>query len=66
MINMTDEEKKRREAQAAEALLVASLGNKTVSEEELKAVQEFEEGKKDLCDLETELDDMQAHLSEKI
>ncbi len=63
---MTDEEKKRREAQAAEALLVASLGNKTVSEEELKAVQEFEEGKKDLCDLETELDDMQAHLSEKI
>lgn len=53
---ISDEEKKRRKLMVQEALSVASLGGKTVSEKELQDAMDYVEGKISLEELEKRAD----------
>lgn len=53
---MTEQEKNERKLMVQQALAVASLGGKTVSEKELQDAEDYVEGKIDLKTLEERAD----------
>ena len=56
---MTESEKECRKLQVQQALAVASLGGKTISEKELELAQKYVEGKNSLEEFSKEADDLQ-------
>lgn len=62
---MSESERECRKLQVQQALAVASLGGKIISEKELELAEKYVEGKIDLETFQKEADDLQI-VTEKI